>query len=221
MPQKSHTGTFEQVRTKTAAIVGSMMGLITAYQGEPFQDVLPVLDSSPRFALPATCEAESQIEFVRHLLNAFHPRPERMKQNMLSQFSGAPDLQAYLVREHGYGLRRAHKIVATMVRLARERSILPTDLTGTLLDEAAQLTEEPAPGVDTATVVDYMTFKGFFDRHCSTGDPCACESKRMITGRREKLARLESEQSGRREQVERSRIRLAEEMDAILNKGMD
>lgn len=221
MPQKSHTGTFEQVRTKTAMIVGSMMGLVTAYKGEPFQDVLPILDSSPRFAIPATCQAESQLEFFRHLLNAFHPNPARMKENMLNQFSGAPEIQRHLVLECGYGLRRAHKVVATMVRNARARGIKPAALTGEMLDEAATMVEEPVPGVATDDVRRLMTLEGFFETHCGIGDPCPSESERLIDGRRNKLRRLADQQDRRKQQIRDARRRLKAEMDAILNGSLE
>jgi argininosuccinate lyase len=218
MPQKAHTGTFEHLRTKAGHVVGNMTALVTTFKGEPLQDMLPIIGSASNFAIPGACQAESDLRFFFLLLKNYLPDTERMKENLLTEFSGSPDLQARLVREKGYGLRRAHKIVATMVRLARDRQILPKGLTSELLDEAARMCGEPEPGLETEKIVEDMTFVSFLEKHCNTGDPCPVEGKRMIADRRKTLAGFEAEQQTRRQAVDNSKEKLRKAIEDILSE---
>jgi argininosuccinate lyase len=216
MPQKAHTGTFEHLRTKAGHVVGNMISVVTTFKGEPLQDVLTVLACASNFTIPGACQAESDMRFFLLLLKNYIPDEERMMQNLLTEFSGSPDLQRRMVREKGYGLRRAHKIVATMVGLARDRQILPKELTGELLDEAARMCGEEKPGLETKKIVDDMTFVSFLENHCNTGDPCPAEGDRMIADRKQTLDALKSAQSARKEAIQSSKAALSKAIEEIL-----
>lgn len=218
MPQKAHTGTFEHIRTKAGDIFGRLSGAVATFKGEPFQDVLTILNSARTFAIPGACQLESDLRFFLHVFRNYEPDKDRMLANLLSEFSGSVDLKARLVRDYGYGLRRAHRICATMVKLARDRGVEPADVDTALVDEAARICGQPEPHLPTDEIVEDLTFARFLERHCNTGDPCPSESERMIAARRSRLADLHDAQEARKRHMAGAGEKLRREMEAILEE---
>jgi len=121
----------------------------------------------------------------------------------------------HMVRELGYGGRRAHRICATLVRLARERGIPAPQLTGEMLDEAAHAVEEQPPQIDTKTLQGLLDPEAFVRAHSNTGGPAPVETRRMIDARRKQLADARQRQTERLTKVEQGRDLLASEIARI------
>ncbi len=144
MPQKANAGNqFERIRIATNDVLGQMTTALFSFKNEPVQDVLPVYRAD-QYALQGLCHLEKALGLFRHILPKVTPRKERMWQLLREGYSGAPDLAITLIRNKGFGGRCAHRIVATMVRIARGRGIKPYACTGTLLDEAARARRWPS-----------------------------------------------------------------------------
>ena len=141
---------------------------------------------------------------------------DRMREIAREGYSGAPDLAIKLIRDRGYGGRRAHRICCNFVRLARDRGIKPYDTTGELLDEAARACDEPEPHLTTEDVQDAMGLERFFEKHCNVGDPCPSETLRMIGLRRQALDAARARQAERKARIERANEQLDAEIQAIL-----
>jgi len=62
---------------------------------------------------------------------------QRMAALSGANFSQATDLADHLSLRYGMAFRTAHRIVGTLVRLADERGLAPSDITPALLDQAA------------------------------------------------------------------------------------
>jgi argininosuccinate lyase len=216
MPQKAIPGSeFERVRLEVSDVIGEMMTGVVSNKGEPYSDMLPIYEGY-RAALRAMCHIEKALGFFNGLLSNTRPDKERMLEYAREGFSATPDLSIKLIRDQGYGGRRAHRICATMVRIARERGIKPQEVTGELLDEAARIADETPPGLSSEEVRDALDPVKFIERHDNVGDPHPSEALRMAGLRRQALADAEARQSLRKERIETARAKLAAEIRAIV-----
>ena len=201
MPQKAHTGgMFENIRIACNEVLGRMMTTVTTYKGESIQDVLPVY-KSPAHVFQGVLNARKALGLFRHVVGTLRVNRERMEEIARMGYSGAPDLAVHMIRNEGYGGRRAHRICCHFVRLARERGIRPADMTGDLLDEAARICDEPEPSMPTSVVRDCMTFKHFFETHNTPGDAHPDQTRRLAKMRRQRLRQLQREQQARKHQL--------------------
>ncbi|OGV89381.1 MAG: hypothetical protein A3K19_33825 [Lentisphaerae bacterium RIFOXYB12_FULL_65_16] len=162
------------------------------------------------------CHIERALGFFEGLLRNTQPNRPRMLQLAREGFAATPDLAVKLIRDKGYGGRCAHRICATFVRLARERDLKACDTTGELLDDAARLTRDLAPGLATADVRDALDPVAFLARHTNIGDPAPAESQRLIAARRAALATRVGRQADRQAKLTTADTRLRTEIDAIL-----
>ena len=218
MPQKAHTGgMFENIRIACNEIIGDMMTTVVTYKGESIQDVLPVYKSPP-YVLKGTLQARKALGLFRNVVGTARINKERMEEIVRNGYSGAPDLALHMIREHGYGGRRAHRICCHFVRIARERGIHPADTTGALLDEAARIGAEPEPHLTTEVVHDCMTFRHYFETHNNPGDAHPDQTRRMVGERREALNPLRAAQAARRQRIADGQARLDAAIEAILNE---
>jgi len=218
MPQKCIPGSqFERVRLSASDVMGDMMTGLISTKGEPHSDMLPIYEGW-RAALRAMCHAERAMGFYKGLIANLECDKERMLKFAREGFSAAPDLAVKLIRDHQYGGRRAHRICATFVRIARERGILACETTGDLLDEAARIADEPEPGLTTEVVRDMLDPVKFMDRHRNLGDPAPEETLRLIGIRRADLAKAKRHQDGRVARIKKAARMLDDEVKAILGE---
>lgn len=216
MPQKAHSGLFEDVRVMCNEVFGQTMTNFMGFKNEPVQDTMAVY-VSPFYVYRASGHLQAALGMWSGLIRDLRIDADRMKQITKEGYSGAPDLAIVLIRDYGYGSRQAHRICANAVRMARERGVKPYAMTGALLDEAAGLSDEPLPGLSTAQVQECMSLDHFFEKHCNVGDPCPSETRRLAAVRRQDLERARERQTDRRNRLAAADERLESEIAAILN----
>lgn len=218
MPQKAIPGSqFERIRLEASDVMGDMMTGLIATKGEPHADMLPIYEGY-RAALRALCHAEKALGLFSGLLPNAEPDKERMLGFAREGFSATPDLSIKLIRDKGLGARRAHRICATFVRIARERGMKAFETTGELLDEAAGVAGEDPPGLSTEEVREALDPVEFIKRHDNLGDPHPDESRRLIAIRREALAGARARHRERVAQLDSAAERLAAEVEAIIGE---
>jgi len=214
-PQKAHPGsTFERIRINANKVIGYMTAGLVACKGEPLTDVLPIYEAWKQ-AANALEETERALDRWADIIASVQPNKEKMLQHTRDGFSGAPDLAIKLIREKGYGGRRAHRICAVFVYLARKQGLKPYETTGELLDEAAKVANEKPPGLTTVEVREMLDPVKFLERHNNVGDPNPKETRRLIAVRRTALAEAEKRQADRRAKLQTASERLASEIAAI------
>ncbi len=219
MPQKANAGNqFERTRIACNGVLGKMMTVLFSFKNEPIQDILPVYGTDSH-VIEGLAFLESALGLFRHLLPATHPNRERMWQLVREGYSGAPDLAIKLIREKKYGGRCAHRICATMVRLARERGIKPYDCPGALLDEAARIAGDPEPHLTDAEVNHAMGLEHFFETHNLPGDPHPQQTAKLVEKRRARLAEAQACQATRRERIAAAQAKLDRALAAIVETG--
>jgi argininosuccinate lyase len=216
MPQKAIPGSqLERIRIEACNVIGETITGVVACKGEPHGDMLPIYEGY-RGALRAMCHAEKALGFYSSMLPAIEPDRERMLHFAREGFSAAPDLAVKLIRDKGYGGRRAHRICATFVRIARERGIKPYETSGELLDEAARIADEDPPGLSTEDVRKLLDPVEFIKRHNNLGDPAPEESRRMIGLRQEALVETKRRHAQRQARIDEAAKKLAAEVAAIV-----
>jgi len=215
MPQKSIPGSeFERVRLEASIVVGDMITGVVSNKGEPYSDMLPIYEGW-RHALTALCHIEKALGFFNGLMSATTPNKERMLEYAREGFAATPELAVKLTREKGYGGRRAHRICATMVRIARERGLKAYEVTGELLDEAARVADETPPSLATEDVRELLDPEKFIERHTNLGDPHPDESRRLVGLRREAVDEIRQRHRERVAVIERAADALAREVAEI------
>lgn len=221
MPQKAHSGSaYERIRISVNNVIGATTIGMLGLKGEPHADVLPSYQAAYRApnagAIGALCETEMTLVIFSDMIKTMNVDREKLLQLTRDGWGCTPDLVVKLVGDKGYGGRRAHRICAVMVRLAREhRGLKPYELTGTMLDEAARVAKEEEPGLTTEEVRDMMDPVQFIERHRNTGDPHPKETARMVESRRRQLADSRAQQATRRGKIQEAMERLDREVAAI------
>ena len=218
MPNKCIPGSlFERARIEAGYVVGQMMQASVLVKGEPHGDMLPMLEP-PKIAWHAMAHTMSAMAYLKGMLKNIIPQKETMKEYVRRGFSCSSEVSYYMVKEHGYGPRRAHRIVATMVRMARERNLKAYEVTGELLEEAAAFAEERQPHIDTDTIRNLLDPENFIKTHTNAGGTAPSVVKKMIEKREKELTDCKSRQEDRKKNIEQGNEKLQNEINAILKK---
>jgi len=217
MPQKAHSGVAcEHIRIWADNVVTGTMNGILGLKGEPNGDVMPSYLAC-KSANSASSSVEMTMVIFGDIIKTMNVDKEKLLQLARDGWGCTPDLVVKLVRDKGYGGRRAHRICAVMVRIAREhRGIKPYELTGAMLDEAARVANEEEPGLTTKEIREIMDPVRFIERHTNTGDPNPKETARMVKIRRGQLAESRRRQIDRCRRVDAGLSKLQAEVAAIL-----
>lgn len=217
MPQKAIPGAkFEEIRLLANDAIAEMMRGVTAIQGEPHQDIIPIYEAW-RSAVRAILYAEGALELYAAHVNAIICNRKKMLAYAREGFSATADLSIKLIRDCKMGARRAHRICATMVRIARERGIKAYEVTGELLNEAARIADEPLPNLKTEEIRRILDPVEFIKRHNNVGDPAPKESERMIQIRYAMLNEAKKRQDVRKEKLKQARVRLENETSNVIH----
>src|SRR5690606_15411410 len=149
MPQKCHNGEItENLRNVICDLLGGAVTGLLRTKAEPHADVLAMY-SFPEKGMESLIKGKEVVRRSGVTLRNLHAQPDNMLRLVRNGYSCMTEVVVHLVRELGYGGRRAHRICATLTRLARQRGIIAPDLTGALLDEAARECGEQPPGLST------------------------------------------------------------------------
>jgi len=222
MPQKAHPGSeYERLRISANDVIGAMVVGMLGLHGEPFGDVLTSYQASDRTptkgAIGALCETERTMVVFGDMIETMIVDKEKLLQLTRDGWGCTPDMQEKLIQEKEYGRRPAHRICAVMVRIARDhRKLLPSALTGEMLDEAAVVAGVPKPGLTTEEVQEIFDPVKFLERHNNVGDPNPKETLRLVEVRRKQLAESRQRQQERRGRVEAGFAKLRVEIAKIL-----
>ena len=215
MPQKCHNGDLtENVRNAMCDLIGLVSTGLLCLKGEPHGDVLATY-FFPAKGMTALIDGKSVVRRCDMLLRNLHVRPETMLRHVRQGYSCMTELVVHMVRELGYGGRRAHRICANLVRLARDRQIPAPELTGAMLDEAARQCDEEPPGLSTETVQECLDPVAFIKNHSNTGGPAPSQTEAMVARRRTLLAEARARQEERVQRIAAGAQLLQERVDAI------
>ncbi|MFW5799081.1 MAG: lyase family protein, partial [Planctomycetota bacterium] len=215
MPHKANAGNkFEHIRMAVDDLLAQMQRGIYCFKNEPLQDILPVYRSEACL-LEGLGHLEQALGTFRNGLRYTTPNKDRMWKLLTDGYSGSPDLVRHMIKHHDYAGREAHRICATMVRLARERNIAPRDCTGALLDEAAEVSGDRKPGLTDEVVQKWMGLEHFLATHNNPGDPNPEQTGKLVELRRGRLAELTTRQDARKAKLEEADRKLQAAIDKL------
>jgi argininosuccinate lyase len=218
MPNKCIPGTlFERARIEAVYVIGQMMEGVAFTKGEPHGDMLPMLEL-PKVALKAMAHTQVCVGYYDGMLQNVVPQREKMLEYVRQGYSCTSEIVTHMVKNLGYGPRRAHRIVATFVRMARERELKAYQTTGELLDEAARFADECPPEIDTQTLRRLLDPEEFITCHTNTGGTAPAEVRRMLSERRDALEAAKKRQTERKEKLQRAEGLLQERVDEIVRR---
>lgn len=216
MPQKCDSGTnFENVRIMATDAISQMVNCVMQCRAEPHGDVLGMAQL-PERAYQGMVHARRATMLMEELLRKMKPQKEQMLENVRSGYSCATELQAYLVRHCNYGNRRAHSVVATMIRDARTLGLKAYECTGDMLDEAADFLELQQPGLSTETVRKMLDPEHFVATHDGIGGTAPTEVMRMLSARKSRLCESFSRHEQRVNTISDGNARLQKKISDIL-----
>ncbi|WP_425395911.1 lyase family protein [Aeoliella sp.] len=215
MPQKESVGcVWEHMQIKAAEVGGLATRGMLACHNQPFQDQLPIYVAW-KSVNSAAKSTEHSLSIYGNAIQDIQPQEELLLKLASESYSCAADVKVVLTRDYGYGLRHAHRVVATFFRLAKERGIPANRATGALLDEAAEFLGEEGPHMPDQELRDLLDPVKFLERHTNPGDPNPDETRRMVQVRRERLAEMQARHDERQEKIKDAHQRLLAEIDEI------
>jgi argininosuccinate lyase len=215
MPQKCHNGGVTEVlRDDICDILSNAVNGMLRTKAEPHGDVMAMY-FFPRKGWETLINGKSVIRRCGMLLQNLHVDRDGMLAHVRQGYSCMTELVVHMVQELGYGGRRAHRICATLVRMARDRNIPAPELTGEMLDEAASQCGEEPPGLSTAVLQSCLDPVKFVETHNNIGGPAPSETVRMVGERRSAIAEARKRQKERIRRIEKGRQRLRAEITAI------
>ncbi len=202
MPQKCDPcSMFEWVGICSADVLGEMVRGVMSMKGEAHADVQPAFQM-PFVAAECMVRAQACIGTYHDLLKHTLPQKNRMLKIVRAGYSCATEVASYLIQEKGYGGRLSHSIVASMVRMARQKGLKSFECTGELLDEAAEYLSVAKPGLETALVRKLLDPEEFIRTHSHLGGTAPEENKRLLDKRATVMADALERQQNRRTRVE-------------------
>ena len=150
--------------------------------------------------------------FLRHC----RPNREVMLRVVREGFSCSTEVAGHLVRNCGYGGRRAHRLCGTFVRMCRERGVKAAEASADILDEAARFLGEQPPQITTDELRRLLDPIEFINAHDNTGGTAPGEARRMLAERQKCVEQVRAAQADRRNRVQVGDALLKAEVDAIL-----
>jgi argininosuccinate lyase len=133
MPQKKNPYALETVQQKTSLIIGyltSALGTLRAV-GTVRSGNIETLEE----ALDVT---EDMIDLMAGVLDTLIVHEDRMRELSCISWNTASNLADIIVRESGLSFRRAHHIVARLVRIAIEEKKEPGEVSSEIVDRASE-----------------------------------------------------------------------------------
>ena len=180
MPQKcDSSANCERTRLQASDMIGEMFKCVTHLKGEPHGDTQAPFQL-PQRATVGMAHARECIGWMNAFLENVFPQKERMLRIVRAGYSCTTELAAHLVKQGIYGNRKAHSVVATMVRDARVAGLKSHECTGEMLDDAAEYLGLKPPGLETATVRRLLDPEEFIKSHVHTGGTAPEETRRLL-----------------------------------------
>jgi argininosuccinate lyase len=219
MPQKAHPGAVTEVaRMMATDTITQMLRGVLYSKNEFYGDVLPIMEMGQSIPPVALNNASVAVQMFRQAVINLEPQKERMLRLAEEGFSCATEVVVHMVKNLGYGGRRAHRITAHFIRMAREKGLAANECTGELLDAAARHVEDCPPQVDTATLRRLLDPRVFLKTHIHIGGIAPTETQRLLKLRRGMIADYKARAATRRDKRDAALKTLREKADtAILN----
>jgi argininosuccinate lyase len=194
MPQKKNPTALEAVQQRTGLGIGYCS---SAFGGLRAGGTLR--SGSVDTLSKALDTAEETLDLISGILDTLIIHEDRMKDLSGAFWSTASNLADVIVRECVISFRRAHHVVARLVRTAIEKGVKPIEVTSDMLDRAAEETIGITLSLDDDFIRTALDPVGFINSRVTEGSVNPKEVRKMLENARGKL---ESEKTWLCEQTE-------------------
>ena len=168
MPQKRNPYALEYLRGLTGTLHGSLMTALSQLKAP--SEELDLMIFQPRLFASVEQTARAAVLMAR-VIDGLEIFKHRMAALSEAGFSQATDLADQLSIRFGLAFRTTHRVVGTLVRLADERGIQPTNLTPDLVEEAAMEVIGRPLGVDSAILREVLDTRRLVAARTLLGGP--------------------------------------------------
>jgi argininosuccinate lyase len=131
-----------------------------------------------------------------------------MLESLMSGFSQATDLAEYVMQTCEVDYRTAYQVVGTAVRRAAADGLRGVDVTGAMLDRAAEETHGRPLGLDGRDLSEVLDPRSIVMTRTSPGGAAPTVVRRMAASVGEEASELVTEAARRRQALDRSRAGL-------------
>jgi argininosuccinate lyase len=213
MPQKRNPYSLSVVRGSTGLLIGRLTGLlaVTKSPSARSDNLIFAYGEVPR----ALVQAHRTTELMRGVVDTLTFKADRMWDALIMGFTQATDLAEFVMQHCGIDYRSAYLIVGRAVQTAARAGLRGVDLTGDMLDTAAEReTGEPLglAGTDLSEVLDPRLLVA---GRTLQGGAAPDVVRSMARSVRHDAQQLRSEVARRRDSVVRAEKHLLAQAEAV------
>jgi argininosuccinate lyase len=213
MPQKRNPYALSIVRGAAGVLIGRLSGFLSVVKTPSARsdNLIFAYGEVPR----ALDLARRVTRLMAGVVATLYVNPERMWQSLLGGFSQATDLAEFVMQECGVDYRTAYQVVGTTVRRAATEGLRGVDVTGGMLDRAANEVVGRELGLAGRDLTEVLDPRAIVLTRASAGGAAPEVVRGMAAAARERAVRIGGEAErmlGEIDEVERellSRARAA------------
>jgi len=216
MPQKKNPCTLELIRGKTGGVYGSLFSLLTTMKGLASGYNRDLQETKPPI-WRCVDEAKGCVDVLEGVIGTMLVRRERMLGVSSESYALAWDLAEGLVKETGLSFRESHAVVGEVVKDALSSGLTVREITGELIEAAAEKVLGKKIKVDQRVVNTYLDPISSLKQRKTLGSPSPEEVSRMLKRRRGELKEREGKLNKRVKKVEKARGELEKKVKGYIS----
>lgn len=214
MPQKKNPTALETVQQSTALGIGYLAsGLAALRAGGTLRS------GGVETLSEALDEVENTLNLTAGIMETLVVHEDRMKELSGASWSTASDLADTIVREAGISFRRAHHVVARLVRIAIEEGKRPEQVTSAMVDRAAKEMLGFPLNLSVNAIRSALDPVEFLKSRVTEGSVNPKEVGRMLRDVRGKLDEDRAWLAERERSLREAEVKLNRAIEAILSAG--
>lgn len=203
MPQKANPVLLEEVRTRTAMVIGDVAALLAMVKGSPANNIEQTSGDIP--ALDAIDRAITTFRGFTAFLPRIKFDLKRMEQLVALHWSQATDLADMLVESADLSFREAHRVVGALVAASIEKGTRPQEATLADLQAAAATVLQNEVDLSKVALADALDPRRGLERRKIEGGPAPVRVREAAQEARAQLAADAERQAGRKRQLTTAR----------------
>ena len=185
MPQKKNPVPLHQIRSTSSASVGLMSAMMSVIKTSS-QDFDRVAIKRP--LMTAMGNAQNSVDYMAAALGTIQVNKDLTRQRALKLGTTISEVATLVQRKGDLDWRTAHFVTERAVRIAIDRGVELSDLTGAILDEAGEEVCGQTFGLSQDDIEAALDPQAFIESRLTRGSPNPAEAARMLEDRRQVVA---------------------------------
>jgi argininosuccinate lyase len=217
LPQKKTPLVFEYVRGYCGAVIGDLAGMQSMLVSTNFQNIKELQASD--IAIRSFSQALPMLKVLRGVATTIEFKRVNLLRAAGRGFTTATELAAAIQRTTGYSYRTAHRISASVVRLALDRGLESKDIDSGLVREAATAVigdETSILAIEDETVRKALDPVTFVAAHNLPGGPAPEALNEALKSARQLVQEHSDQHTQSKSRLNEARLKLARLSDPLL-----